>query len=115
MNIDYNNAQYFGRDLEAMSFANNYHLWILNEFQPFLGRHLLEVGAGTGGFSELLLQTQPNPTSLTVVEPSENMFPLLKETLKYHSNIKLLNAFFSDIYKSLVPKQTPTAFAAKTA
>ncbi|MEN8221394.1 MAG: hypothetical protein ABFS56_34660, partial [Pseudomonadota bacterium] len=50
-------TKYFGRDLEAMSFANNYHLWILDELRPFLGKHLLEVGAGSGDFSKLLLQT----------------------------------------------------------
>ena len=49
---------YNGRDLEAMSFAVNYHHWILNEFRPFLGRRIVEVGAGTGGFSELLVTLQ---------------------------------------------------------
>ncbi len=92
-------TQYFGRDLEAMSFANNYHLWILDEFRPFLGKHLLEVGAGTGDFSELLLRTQPD--SLTVIEPSKNMFPLLEDNLKPQSNTKRLNAFFGDVYQSL--------------
>ncbi|EDN70269.1 hypothetical protein BGP_0907 [Beggiatoa sp. PS] len=80
MKIERNQTQYFGRDLEAMSFARNYHQWILDEFRPFLGSHLLEVGAGTGDFSQLLLQTQP--TSLTTIEPSQNMFPLLDEKLK---------------------------------
>jgi len=99
MKIDRNHTQYFGRDLEAMSFANNYHLWILEEFRPFFGQHLLEVGAGTGDFSELLLQTQPD--SLTVVEPSKNMFPLLEETFKNRPNIERFNAFFGDVYQSL--------------
>jgi SAM-dependent methyltransferase len=99
MKIDRNQTQYFGRDLEAMSFANNYHLWILEEFRPFFGKHLLEVGAGTGDFSELLLQTQPD--SLTVVEPSKNMFPLLEETLKHRPNTEWFNAFFGDVYQSL--------------
>jgi SAM-dependent methyltransferase len=99
MKIDRNQTQYFGRDLEAMFFANNYHLWILEEFRPFLGKRLLEVGAGTGDFSELLLQTQPE--SLTVVEPSKNMFPLLEDNLKHHPHTERLNAFFGDIYQSL--------------
>jgi hypothetical protein len=42
--------QYFGKDLEAMSFARNYHKWILSEFLPFLGSSVAEVGAGTGNF-----------------------------------------------------------------
>ena len=99
MKIEPNQTQYFGRDLEVMSFARNYHQWILDEFRPFLGPHLLEVGAGTGDFSQLLLQTQP--TSLTVIEPSQNMFPLLDEKLKNEPHTKRVNAFFGDIYQSL--------------
>ena len=60
---------YVGTDLEAMSFAENYHRWILNELRPYLGKSLVEVGAGTGSFSELLLES--DPTSLILVEPSE--------------------------------------------
>ena len=69
---------YIGKDLEAMSFAVNYHRWILGEFRPFLGRRLLEVGAGTGAFSELLLRE--NPESLILVEPSE-MFDALQKNI----------------------------------
>ncbi|MEN8221432.1 MAG: class I SAM-dependent methyltransferase, partial [Pseudomonadota bacterium] len=80
------------------------HLWILDELRPFLGKHLLEVGAGSGDFSKLLLQTQTE--SLTAIEPSKNMFPLLEETLKHQSecsghNIETFNAFFGDVYQSL--------------
>ncbi len=92
--------QYFGHDLEVMSFAHNYHQWIFDEFRPFLGNHLLEVGAGTGDFSQLLLQSEP--LSLTVVEPSANMFPLLEKKLKNELQTIKLQAFFGDIYQSLV-------------
>ena len=70
---------YSGRDLEAMSWAANYHRWILQKFQPWLGRRVVEVGAGTGSFSQLLLEN--NLESLSVVEPSPGMFTLLKERL----------------------------------
>ena len=78
---------YPGRDLEAMSFAINYHKWILDEFRPFLGRRIVEVGAGTGSFSEMLLAE--NPESLTLIEPSE-MFDQLTATLAGpHGNTRL--------------------------
>lgn len=48
--------KYSGRELEAMDGASNYHRWILETFKPFLGQHLVEVGAGLGTFSEMLLQ-----------------------------------------------------------
>ena len=46
--------QYFGKDLEVMSFARNYHKWILAEFLPYIGKSVAEVGAGVGNFD-------PNP------------------------------------------------------
>lgn len=69
---------YVGKDLEAMSFAVNYHRWILEEFRPFLGRHLVEVGAGTGSFSEMLLDERPE--TLALIEPSE-MFEFLRQNI----------------------------------
>jgi SAM-dependent methyltransferase len=62
-------VEYVGKDLEAMDFAVKYHRWILDLMKPFLGKHVVEVGAGTGSFSELILSTRPS--SLTMVEPSD--------------------------------------------
>ena len=59
---------YVGKDLESMDHAENYHRWILDVFRPYLGRRIVEVGAGTGGFSKLLLEIEPD--HLTLVEPS---------------------------------------------
>jgi hypothetical protein len=42
---------YPGRELEAMSFAINYHRWILGLLTPYLGGRVVEVGAGAGSFS----------------------------------------------------------------
>lgn len=69
---------YVGKDLEAMSFAVNYHQWILEEFRPFLGKNLVEVGAGSGSFSEMLLGEKPE--TLAMVEPSE-MFVHLRQNV----------------------------------
>src|SRR5215207_7329186 len=71
---------YAGRDLESMDFARNYHRWILDLFAPHLGRRLVEVGAGTGSFSELLLERAP--AALTLVEPSSEMHRRLAEHVK---------------------------------
>jgi 2-polyprenyl-3-methyl-5-hydroxy-6-metoxy-1,4-benzoquinol methylase len=67
--------EYTGRELESMDFAVNYHRWILQTLKPYLGKRLLEVGAGTGSFSEMILETEPE--SLTMLEPSANMYPTL--------------------------------------
>ncbi len=73
---------YEGRDLEAMSFAPNYHEWILDYYAPYVGDHLTEIGAGTGTFSEIVLNRFEKP--LTMVEPSESMLNQLKARLSSH-------------------------------
>ena len=60
-----------------MALATNYRRWIMDCFKPFLGRHILEVGAGAGSFSEMLLRE--NPQSLTILEPSTNLWPLIRD------------------------------------
>jgi SAM-dependent methyltransferase len=84
--------QYFGKELEAMSFAKNYHTWILAEFLPYLGSSIAEVGAGVGSFSTLLLETKIS--SLMAFEPSQNMYPLLRIALSTDKRAKAINDFF---------------------
>jgi 2-polyprenyl-3-methyl-5-hydroxy-6-metoxy-1,4-benzoquinol methylase len=72
--------KYEGRELESMWVAKNYRRWILRRLDPFLGQRIVEVGAGDGSFSELLLERRPQ--SLTTIEPSANMYPLLVKKLK---------------------------------
>ncbi|MGH9872947.1 MAG: class I SAM-dependent methyltransferase [Pyrinomonadaceae bacterium] len=68
---------YSGRELEAMDCAHNYHRWILGIFKPFLGQHLVEVGAGIGSFSQLILE-QHQCETLALVEPSQDMYQELE-------------------------------------
>jgi SAM-dependent methyltransferase len=84
--------QFFGKDLEAMSFAKNYQRWILAEFLPYFGNSIAEVGAGAGSFSTLILET--NIRSLKAFEPSQNMYPLLEEALRQDKRAAAINDFF---------------------
>lgn len=84
---------YFGKDLEAMSFAHNYHRWIVDEFAPYLGDSVAEIGAGTGNFSALLLK-QPIARLLSF-EPSQNMFPQLAQSLKNQDRANAKNIYFN--------------------
>lgn len=98
---------YVGKDLEAMSFAVNYHKWILDEFRPFLGKRVVEVGAGTGSFSELLLQE--NLDSLSLVEPSD-MFESLQANvsqIKNNAKIDFYKSIFSAVASEISDKQKP--------
>lgn len=85
--------QYFGKDLEAMCFANNYHQWIVDEFRCYLGDTVAEVGAGTGNFSTFLVAA--GITRLFAFEPSTNMYPLLKDKLA-RDNVETINAFYEE-------------------
>ena len=83
--------QYFGRDLEAMTFADNYHRWIVDRFQPYIGDDTAEIGAGIGNFSRLL---RPHTARLTAYEPSENMYPVLHEQFANDDGVTTHNGFF---------------------
>lgn len=71
---------YSGSELDALSGARNYYRWLLRRFAPYVGAEVVEIGAGTGTFSEFLLSL-PQVTRLVAIEPSENNFPLLAERL----------------------------------
>lgn len=45
-------------DLEVMSSANNYRDWMYKRVEPFIGQRILEVGAGIGNFTSLLLDRE---------------------------------------------------------
>lgn len=84
--------QYPGKDLEAMSFAVNYHRWIVGEFEPFLGKTIAEVGAGIGSVSRLLLEK--GIERLFAFEPSPGMYALLEKELLQDPRAKTINDFF---------------------
>ncbi|HEX8284160.1 MAG TPA: class I SAM-dependent methyltransferase [Pyrinomonadaceae bacterium] len=99
---------YAGRDLESMSFARNYHRWILDLFAPYLGRRVVEVGAGTGSFSELLLAR--GTESLTLVEPSEGMHRLLVERVgsaHARSRVRVFNDTFASVARRVAEEERP--------
>ena len=86
---------YAGKDLEAMSFAVNYHRWILSIFDPYLGARVVEVGAGTGSFSELLLERRLE--SLSLVEPSTAMYHSFAEGLKSEPSVVVKT--YNDVFR----------------
>ncbi len=101
-------ATYVGRDLEVMAFAENYHRWILHVFKPFLGTRVVEVGAGTGSFSELVLEH--SITSLTLVEPSTRMHQILNQRINPSAarlRINTYNTVFANVAAQIKIKQQP--------
>jgi SAM-dependent methyltransferase len=68
---------YSGTELEAMAQARNYCQWILRYFAPYLGGNIVEIGAGSGTFSQLLLDRK-NTAQLVLFEAAVNLLPLLR-------------------------------------
>lgn len=70
-----------------MDRAANYHQWILDIFEPYLGPRVIEVGAGIGTFASKILRIA-RIQELIAVEPAGNLFPILKERLKEHKRAR---------------------------
>lgn len=88
---------YPGKELEALSVAVNYHRWIVNEIEPYLGRKVAEVGAGVGSVSRLILEK--DVTRLLAFEPSSNLYPELANNLASEKRARTINDFFSPRYE----------------
>lgn len=55
-------------EFDALGEAHNYRGALLREFGPFLGKRIIEIGAGIGQFTELLAQ-QPGVMQVLAIEP----------------------------------------------
>lgn len=60
-------------DLERLGTARHFFDWVLDEFHPYLHGRVLEVGAGLGTITRLLIDHYPE-LSLVALEPAENVF-----------------------------------------
>jgi SAM-dependent methyltransferase len=85
---------YFGSDLEAMSNAERYHAWIVDEFRPYLGRRSAEVGAGIGNVSTHLLAA--GVSELHSFEPDPRMYAQLERRFQHDARVRAVRAFFRD-------------------
>ncbi len=93
--------EYIGKELEAMSFAANYHGWIVDEISPHLGETVAEIGAGIGSVSKMLLTKSIK--KLYAFEPSSNMYPFLLEELSNDKRAQAVNGY-------LKAENSPVAF-----
>ena len=84
-------ARYSSSELESMREARNYYAWILGQFAPYLGQRVVEVGAGTGNFAEFLL-ARPSIRALVLVEPADNLLPLLARRLSDDPRVRVVRS-----------------------
>src|SRR5579864_423482 len=84
---------YSGSELDAMAGARNYCRWILDFFAPYLGQKVVEIGAGAGTFSQLLLSSG-RASELVLFEPGANLFPLLQQRFANDPRVHLQSRSF---------------------
>ncbi len=81
-------ADYEGADLEALLVLHNYAQWIVDSFQPYLGKHAVEFGAGLGSIS---LRLRPHVSSLDLIEPSSSLIGPLREKFSGDSGVRIVH------------------------
>lgn len=82
--------------LDGLSTIKNYYNWILKEFEPFLGRRILEIGAGIGTFSNILLRLE-KVEKLFLLEPSQELMEALKKTFSDNPKVVLISSQAEEI------------------
>src|SRR5919109_491931 len=90
---------YVSTELYALAEAKNYYRWVVSRFAPFLGKRVIEVGAGIGTFSRTLL-TYTALSELILVEPGANLFPLLQKRFSGDPRVKIVHGYFEDLEAS---------------
>jgi SAM-dependent methyltransferase len=86
---------YSGEELDALEGARNYHRWIVRRFAPYLGRRIVEVGAGIGTFAEHLRAAAPD-AELTLVEPAANNYPHLRARFAGQPRVRTVQGYLDD-------------------
>lgn len=91
-----NDFAYSGSELDALAGAKNYYRVLARRFRPYVGRNVLEVGAGVGTFAEYLLAETP-ASRLTLLEPADNNYPLLERRFATIPCVRTVHGYLEDL------------------
>jgi SAM-dependent methyltransferase len=69
--------------LERMGQAPNYNAWLLERCEPYLGQRVLDVGAGTGTFTDTLARAH----DVVALEPDPALFEILRKRMASLPNV----------------------------
>ena len=78
--------------LTSVAKAKKYNRWTLDKVTPFLGRRLLEAGAGVGNLSQLLLDRE----RLVLADYEPLYIARLRQRLGYCPHVRILQADLTD-------------------
>ena len=97
---------YEGKDLESMSFAQNYHNWIYENIETELGNKIAEIGSGVGNFTEFLLRN--GHARIDAYEPCTKMH--LNNKFSKNPRVNCINSNFELVSKSCDNKYDSVIF-----
>jgi SAM-dependent methyltransferase len=80
--------EYSGTELDSMVHASNYYRMILDRFAPYLGRRIVEVGAGIGTFSTHLVEASGRG-EVTLIEPDRANAERLRERFRGAAGVRV--------------------------
>lgn len=79
--------------------VDRYRVWQLDLVRPYLGRRILEIGAGTGQLAQFLMRTHAYD-KYVAIEPSPHFFASLREVATNTQNFEVLQATAPELPKS---------------
>jgi SAM-dependent methyltransferase len=87
---------YSGTELDALREGINYYRWLIRRMTPWVGRNVVEVGAGIGTFAKYLLAID-GVESLVALEPGKNTFPALRQALESDKRAQPVQAYINQM------------------
>ncbi len=77
----------------------HYNHWIYSNLRPFVRGRICDVGCGIGNITQFLL----NYDQVVGIEPSADSFRQAQAYFSNHLNVRLINAFLSDVPQEVAP------------
>jgi SAM-dependent methyltransferase len=82
--------------------APSYNDWLLSRAVPFVGEHVLEVGAGIGTFTLLLAG---RGIRVTALEPEDELAAILEERTRGLEGVRVFRETIGDLQSELLDKK----------
>lgn len=82
--------------LDSLSLLDNYYNWIFQEFKPFFGRRILEVGAGVGTFTRTYAGME-GIEKIYLLEPYYELLNELQRTFEKDQRIDNIHSRAEDL------------------
>ena len=94
----HSDKNYIGNELELFSHAKNWKQYWNKKVNPFIGKRVLEVGAGIGINTALLLKQNNCVEEWLCIEPDENLANQIVHNINsnYKSKVQVENEFLKD-------------------